>query len=60
MVVFIVLCKAGDDVLVESVWSTRELASAAILFHAKNDSRRNLTDYFIVTREVNTAQVHRK
>lgn len=53
--VFIVTRIYPDGIqIVESVWSTWELANAAIEYHAMN-SNSNRTGYLVLEREVNKA-----
>lgn len=59
--VFIVFyCEARDQTnhYIESVWSNRELAQAAIHYHAK-DSGNKLSDFSIIERDVNKAHLHK-
>jgi hypothetical protein len=53
--VFIVFyCERNDhnNHFIESVWSTKELAQAAIHYHA-NKSNEQLRNYSIIEREIN-------
>jgi hypothetical protein len=53
--VFIVFFRESIDQSnhwIESVWSTRELAQAAIHYHA-NKSNKDLRNYHIIEREIN-------
>lgn len=57
--VFIVFyCEARDQTnhYIESVWSSRELAQAAIHYHA-NSSKTKFSDFRIVERDVNKASI---
>jgi hypothetical protein len=42
--------------IIESVWSSRELAKSAILFHAAS-AAHDYDRYSIIEREVNTTQI---
>lgn len=56
---FIILKMNGPTIeLIESVWSTRALAKAAIVFHMK-EAGLKATDYKIIQREVNTLKGRR-
>lgn len=53
MTIYIVV---NVDKLIESVWTTRALANAAVRYHAFHSGLK-LADYTISVREVNTAGV---
>lgn len=51
--VYIILYKE----IIESVWTSRALAEAAILYHVQSNPRSFKSDYVIIERSINVTRI---